>query len=156
MEEDNNKLLSNNLNFQKEKVDKSNRRTGLMKKKVDNKKVEIAGKNFEDQNFDVEKETKRVIEKIKSFDRRKLKLDEVYDHEGKLHKLYHSEKLKEYLNAKFQISEESSNNKLMESSEFLSSSLYSIISQVNSKHEILFKILRSKYSIRLRQDNRGY
>ena len=36
LEEDiNNKLLSNNLNFQKEKVDKSNRRMGLMKKKVD-------------------------------------------------------------------------------------------------------------------------
>lgn len=111
-----------------------------MKKKVDNKKVEIVGKNFEIKIL-CWKRKNWVIEKIKSFDRRKLKLDLVSYNEGKLHKLYHSEKLKEYLNAKFQISEESSINKLMESSEFLSSSLYSKISQVNLKHEIPFKTL---------------
>ena len=140
MQEDN-KSSTNNFNFQQKDKDKPKNRTGLVKKKADNKKVKITGKNFEGQNFDVEKETNRVIDKIKSFDRTKLKLDEVSEREGKLDKLYESEKLKEYLNAKVQISEDSSINKLMESSEFLSSSLFSAISQLNLKDEIPFKSL---------------
>jgi len=113
----------------------------LVKKKAENKKVVITGKNFEGQNFDVEKETNRVIETIQTFDRRKLKSDEVSEREGKLDKLYESDKLKEYLNAKVQISEESSINKLMESSEFLSSRLYSNISNLNLRDEFPYKNL---------------
>jgi len=140
MEEDN-KSSPNNLNQQKPRPQQKNPKTGLVKKKAENKKVVITGKNFEGQNFDVEKETNRVIETIQTFDRRKLKLDEVSEREGKLDKLYESDKLKEYLNAKVQISEESSINKLMESSEFLSSRLYSNISNLNLRDEFPYKNL---------------
>ena len=79
--EEDNKPPPNNFNFQKPNQPKDIPKRGLVKKKAENKKVVITGKNFEGQNFDVEKETNRVIEKIKSFDRRQLKLDIVSERE---------------------------------------------------------------------------
>ena len=140
MEEDN-KSLKNDLNFQKQKPLQTKSKKGLVKKKAENKKVTITGKNFEGQNFDVEKETNRVIRKINNFDRTRLKMDEVNENEGKLVSLFESVKLKEYLNEKVQISEESSIIKLMESSEFLSSRLYSTISNLNLRYEFPYKNL---------------
>ncbi len=72
------------------KPDNKNRpRKGLVKKKDDQKKVIIIGKNFEGQNFDVEKKTNRVIEKMKNINKKKLKLDEVTEREGKFDKLFY-------------------------------------------------------------------
>ena len=113
---------------------------GLLKKKNNKKKVEITVKNFEGQNFDVEKETDRVIEKMKNLDRKKLKLEELSEREGKLDKLF-TEDLKEYLNKSVKISENSPINKLIESCEFLSNRLFTSISQINLKEEIPFKNL---------------
>ena len=114
---------------------------GLVKKEAENKKIVITGKNFEGQNFDVEKETNRVIEKMKNISKKKLKLDEVSEREGKLVKLFSSDKLKELLRRTVKIQEESSINKLIESSEFLSSKIFSAISELNLKEEIPFKNL---------------
>ena len=46
----------------------------------------ITGKSFKIQNFDVEKEINRVIDKMKNINRKKLKLDELSEREGKLDK----------------------------------------------------------------------
>ncbi len=136
--EPDNSPFINSLNMNQKKPNIPKR--GLMKKKVDNKKVEITGKNFEGQNFDVEKETDRVIEKMKNLDRKKLKLEELSEREGKLDKLF-TEDLKEYLNKSVKISENSPINKLIESCEFLSNRLFTSISQINLKEEIPFKNL---------------
>lgn len=139
--EEDNKPPPNNFNFQKPNQPKDIPKRGLVEKKAKKVVIIITGKNFEGMNFDVEMETNMVIEKIKSFDRRQLKLDTVSEREGKLDKLYESDKLKEYLNAKVQISEDSTINKLIESSEFLSSRLFSTISNLNLKYEFPFKNL---------------
>ena len=120
---------------------KNSPKKGLLKKEAENKKIVVTGKNFEGQNFDVEKETNRVIEKMKNISKKKLKLDEVSEREGKLVKLYNSDKLKELLRRTVKIQEESSINKLIESSEFLSSKIFSTISELNLKEEIPFKNL---------------
>ena len=44
-------------------------KTGWVRKKIDNKKVKMLGKNFEEQNFDIEKETLRAIKKMKRINR---------------------------------------------------------------------------------------
>ena len=78
---------------------------------------------------------------MKSINKKILKLDEVSEREGKLDKLFSSDKLKEYLKQQVKISEDSTINKLLEGSEFLSSRLYSAISKLNLEHEIPFKNL---------------
>ena len=124
------------------KPDNKNKpKRGLVKKKAEDKKVVITGGNFEGQNFDVEKETNRVIDKMKNINKKKLKLDEVTEREGKLDKLYTSEKLKQFLKEQIKISEKSSINKLLESSEFLSNRIFLTISQLNVLHEIPYKNL---------------
>ena len=124
------------------KPDNKNRpNKGFFKKKDDHKKVVITGKNFEGQNFDVEKETNRVIDKMKNINKKKLKLDEVTEREGKLDKLFYSDKLKEFLKEPIKINENSIINKLLESSEFLSNRIFLTISQLNLLHEIPYKNL---------------
>ena len=114
---------------------------GWVKKKAEDKKVVITGKNFEGQNFDVEKETNRVIEKMKNINKKRLKLDEVTEREGKLDKLFYSDKLKEFLKESIKINENSNINKLLESSEFLSNKMFLSVSQLNLTYEIPYKKL---------------
>ena len=114
---------------------------GLVKKKAEDKKITINSKTFEGQNFDVEKEINRVIEKMKNISKKKLKLDEVSEKEGKLDKLYHSDKLKEFLKETIELKDDSNINKLLESSEFLSSRMFAHISKLNLIQEIPFKNL---------------
>ena len=114
---------------------------GLVKKIADDKIVKITGKNFEGQNFDIEKETNRVIEKMKTINRKKLKLDEVTEREGKLVKLFSSDKLKELLKETVEIKIDSNIYKLLESSEFLSSRIFTNISKLNLTEEIPYKNL---------------
>ena len=124
------------------KHDNKNRpKKGWVKKKAEDKKVVITGKNFEGQNFDVEKETNRVIEKMKNINKKKLKLDEVTEREGKLDKLFYSDKLKEFLKETIKINENSTINKLIESSEFLSNKMFLSASQLNLTYEIPYKNL---------------
>ena len=61
-------------------------------KKSDDKSVKIIGRSFEDQNFDFEKETNRVIEKIENINRKKLRLDDIIEKERKIDKLFSSDK----------------------------------------------------------------
>ena len=77
---------------------------------------------------------------MKNLDRKKLKLEELSEREGKLDKLF-TEDLKEYLNKSVKIWENSPINKLIESCEFLSNRLFTSISQINLKEEIPFKNL---------------
>ena len=118
---------------------------GLVKKETSStiNIIKITGKDFEGQNFDVEKEINRVIGKMKNINKKKLKFEEVTEREGKLDKLYNSDKLKELLTKTIQIPEESPINKLMESSEYLSNQLFTFISKQNkdSQDEIPFKKL---------------
>ena len=116
-------------------------KTGWVRKKIDNKKVKMLGKNFEEQNFDIEKETLRAIKKMKNIKRKKLKLDEITEREGKLDKLFYSDKLKELLKESIEIKNDSTIYKLNESSEFLFSRIYSQISKLNLTQEIPFKNL---------------
>lgn len=114
---------------------------GQVKIEDENKKIIITGKNFEGENFDVEKETNRVIEKIKNINKKKLKLEEITERESKLDKLYKSDKLSELLKQTIKIPENSSINKLLKNNEFLSSRIFSSISKLNLDHEIPFKNL---------------
>lgn len=116
---------------------------GQVKIEDENKKIIITGKNFEGENFDVEKETNRVIEKIKNINKKKLKLEEITERESKLEKLYKSDKLSELLKQTIKIPENSSINKLLKNNEFLSSRIFSSISKLNLDHEIPFKKFRS-------------
>ena len=115
---------------------------GLVKKKDDDKRVKMTGKNFEGKNFDIEKEINRVIEKMKNINKKKLKLDEFTEREGKLDKLFNSDKLKEILKEeKVEIKNDSNIYKILESSEFLSSRIFSNISKLNLTEEIPYKNL---------------
>ena len=78
---------------------------------------------------------------MKNISKKKLKLDEVSEREGKLDKLYTSEQLKQLLKQTMEIKEDANINKLLESSEFLSSRIFSHLSQLNLKEEIPFKNL---------------
>ena len=78
---------------------------------------------------------------MKNISKKKLKLDEVSEREGKLDKLYTSEQLKQLLKQTIEIKEDANINKLLESSEFLSSRIFSHLSQLNLKEEIPFKNL---------------
>ena len=128
-------------NYNQPRQNNTINRKGLVKKKAEDKKIVINSKTFEGQNFDVEKEINRVIEKMKNISKKKLKLDEVSEREGKLDKLYHSDKLKELLKETMEIKDDSNINKLLESSEFLSSRIFSYISKLNLVQEIPFKNL---------------
>ena len=86
-------------------------------------------------NLAVEKETNKVIEKMKNMCRTKLKLDEIIERKGKL------DKLKELLKEKVEIKNDSNIYKLLESSEFLSSRIFSNISKLNLAEEIPYKKL---------------
>ena len=57
-------------NLNKPDINKNRPKRGLVKKKVEDKKVMITGKNFEGQNLDVEKETNRVIDKMKNINKK--------------------------------------------------------------------------------------
>ena len=57
---------------------------------------------------------------MKNINKKKLKLDEVTECEGKLVKLFYSDKLKELLKESIKIDENSNIHKLLESSIFLS------------------------------------
>jgi hypothetical protein len=136
-----NEPLPQKIDFNHKKRENNPVRRGLVKKKAENKKIVINSKTFEGQNFDVEKETDRVIEKMKNISKKKLKLDEVTDREGKLVKLYHSDKLRELLKETIELKEDTNINKLLESSEFLSSRIFCHISKLNLVQEIPFKNL---------------
>ena len=123
------------------KLKKNIPRTGWIRKKVENKIVRMTGKNFEEQNFDIERETLRAIKKMKNIKRKKLKLDEITEREGKLDKLFYSDKLKELLKESIEIKNDSTIYKLNESSEFLFSRIYSQISKLNLTQEIPYKNL---------------
>ena len=129
------------INFLFNKFQKNPPKSGWVKKKVDDKKVQMIGKSFEEQNFDIEKETIRVIKKMKNVSRKKLKFDEITEKEGKLDKLFCSDKLKELLKESIEIKNDSTIYKLLESSEFLSSRIFSTISKLNLTQEIPFKNL---------------
>ena len=116
-------------------LDEILRETQIIEKEIN----ELVGKNLNNQNFDVEKEINKKIEKIKNFKQKKLKLDEVS--EDKLIKLYNSDKLKELLKRTIIIQEESPINKLLECSKFLSCKIFSEVSQLNLLQEIPFKNL---------------
>ena len=126
-----------NIANQKKNIPK----TGWVRKKVENKIVRMTGNNFEEQKFDIERETLRAIKKMKNIKRKKLKLDEISDREGKLDKLFYSDKLKELLKESIEIKNDSTIYKLNESSEFLFSWIYSQISKLNLTQEIPFKNL---------------
>ena len=68
LDDNNNISPPSPINFNLNKNVKPKR--GLVKKKDDNKRVKITGKNFEGKNFDIEKETNRVIEKMKNINRK--------------------------------------------------------------------------------------
>ena len=86
-------------------------------------------------NLAIEKEANKVIEKMKNMCRTKLKLDEIKERKGKL------DKLKELLKEKVEIKNDSNIYKLLESSEFLSSRIFSNISKLNLTQEIPYKNL---------------
>ena len=128
-------------NLNKPNTNKNRPRIGIVKKKAEDKKIIITGKNFEGQNFDVEKETNRVIDKMKNINKKKLKLDEVTEREGKLVIKFYSDKLKGFLKESIKLDENSIINKLLESSEFLSNRIFLAISQLNLTQEIPYKNL---------------
>ena len=68
---------------------------------------------------------------MKNISKKKLKLDEVTEREGKLVKLYYSDKLKELLKETIELKEDSNIHKILEGSEFLSSRLFYHISKLN-------------------------
>ena len=127
--------------FKKNKNINEKPRKGIVEQLSEDKKIFINGKAFERQNFNVEKEINRIIEKMKNISKKKLKLDEVSEREGKLIKLYHSENLKELLKETVKLQEDSTINKLLESSEFLSNRIFTQISKLNLKEEIPYKNL---------------
>jgi len=88
-------------------------------------------------NLYIEKEINKAIEKMKNISRTKLKLDE----EKKLDKLFSSDELKQLLKEKVKIKNDSNIYKLLESSEFLSSRIFSNISKLNLTEEIPYKNL---------------
>jgi hypothetical protein len=126
-----------NFNLNKKIIPKR----GLVKKIDNDKRIKKTGKNFEDDNFDIEKETNRIIEKMKNINKKKLKLDEITEREGKLDKLFSSEKLEKLLKEIVEIKNDSNIYKLLESSEFLYSGIFSNISQLNLAEEIPYKNL---------------
>ena len=65
---------------------------------------------------------------MKNINKKRLKLDEVTEREGKLDKLFYSDKLKEFLKESIKINENSNINKLLESSEFLSNKMFLSVS----------------------------
>ena len=54
----------------KSDINKNRPKRELVKKKAEDEKVMITGKNFEGQNLDVEKETNRVIDKMKNINKK--------------------------------------------------------------------------------------
>ena len=103
--------------------------------------AKMIGKKIGDQSFDIEKETNRVIEKMKNIYRKKLNIDKITEREGKLDKLFCSDKLKELLKEKVKIKNDSNIHKLLDNSEFLSSRIFANISKLNLTEEIPYKNL---------------
>ena len=137
---DNKDLLQN---LKKHLLDKKQPKIGIVQKKDEDMKPELGktGIIFEKENFDIEKEINRVIYKMKNINKKKLKLDEVTEREGKLVKLFYSDKLKELLKESIKIDENSNIHKLLESSTFLSDRIFSFISNLNLIEEIPYKNL---------------
>ncbi len=73
------------------------------------------------------KKTNRVIEKMKNINIKKLRFDEITEKEGRLDKLFSSDKLKELLKEVVEIKHDSNIYKILEISVFLSSRILSNI-----------------------------
>ena len=106
------------------------------------KKIILNGKSIQSQifNHEISKLQYKIEYKNKN-KLNKLKIDEKSIYEDGLIKLFNSDKLKELLKQKIKISENSPINKLLESSEYLSKAIFSIISGLNIEHEIPFRNL---------------
>ena len=113
----------------------------MLKKKTKGKKEAIAGKDFEGEKFDIEKEINRAIDKMKNINKKILKMYDITEREGKLDKLFYSDKLKQFLKESITIDENANINKLLESSDFLSNSIFLAISKLNLTEEIPYKNL---------------
>ena len=66
---------------------------------------------------------------------------DITEREGKLDRLFYSDKLKEFLKESIKIEENANINKLLESSQFLSNIIFAAISDTNITEEIPYKNL---------------
>ncbi len=78
---------------------------------------------------------------MKNINKKILKINEVYEREGYLVQLFDTNKVKDVLKQSLHIPEQSTINRLLKSSEFLSNKLFIFISKTILQEEIPFKNL---------------
>ena len=76
---------------------------------------------------------------MKNINKKILKINEVYEREGYLVQLFNTNKVKDVLKKSLHIPEQSTINRLLKSSEFLSNKLFTFISKNILQEEIPFK-----------------
>jgi hypothetical protein len=96
-------------------------------------------KDFEERDFDIEKEINTFIKQLKKI-KKKIKNGEEIKFEEELYTVYNSDKLKELLK-EIIIKDNSPINKLIENSQILAERIFVEISKLNLKHEIKYKNL---------------
>ena len=108
-------------------------------KKHKNKMFMYPNKDFEERDFDIDKEINIFIKKLKKI-KKKIKNGEEIKFEEELYTVYNSDKLKELLK-QIIIKDNSPINKLIENSQFLAERIFIEVSKLNLKHEISYKNL---------------
>ena len=108
-------------------------------KKHKNKMFMYPNKDFEERDFDIEKEINTFIKKLKKI-KKKIKNGEEIKFEEELYTVYNSDKLRELLK-QIIIKDNSPINKLIENSQFLAERIFIEVSKLNLKHEISYKNL---------------
>ena len=103
-------------------------------KKGKNKMFIYPNKDFEERDFDIEKEINTFIKKLKKI-KKKIKNGEEIKFEKELYTAYNSDKLKELLK-EIIIKDNSPINKLIKNSQFLAERIFVEVSKLNLKHEI--------------------
>ena len=78
---------------------------------------------------------------MKNINKKILNLNEVYEREGYLVQLFNTNKVKDVLKKSLHIPEQSTINRLLKSSEFLSNKSFTFISKTILQEEIPFKNL---------------